>query len=461
MKKRQGVKEGKKNRLGGILAALITAALFLSSCASFAAEGGKTFAEGRILVKLARTEKREGAARTLTARNAAGTRIAGMTVAKSWDFSSPLAKTQTGGAARALSANAQESATIALLVSDSMTTEQMLAAVADEPSIEYAEPDYKIYKTSLTDDPGLPEQWAYTNEIDSPSPEGGKAGLDVERAWSEAAASGGDDVVVAVVDEGVDYRHPDLKTRMWDGSGHRYEHHGWDSSQEKESEAYFDPLDRNGHGTHVAGIIAAEANNGEGVAGVAGAAQNVKILAAKVFGDSDGFSSAIVDTYNNLLELKQDGVNIVATNNSWKTTILSKTAAEAMEALGEAGVVNVMAAGNDHSDNDVTMGFPYNIRSKHSIVVAASTPWDEIVEFSNYGRRSVHIAAPGAWILSTYSKHAEPQHGEDAKLISSFVKELTAGDKILYYQDFKSMPAYSVISGDGRQSLSNENGYLE
>lgn len=234
-----------------------------------------------------------------------------------------------------------------------------------------------------------------------------------------------------MVDEGVDYRHPDLKTRMWDGSGHRYEHHGWDSSQDKASDAYFDPMDRNGHGTHVAGIIAAQANNGEGVAGVAGAAQNVKILAAKVFGDSDGFSSAIVDTYNNLLELKRDGVNIVATNNSWKTTILSKTAAEAMEALGEAGVVNVMAAGNDHSDNDVTMGFPYNIRSKHSIVVAASTPWDEIVEFSNYGKRSVHIAAPGAWILSTYSKHAEPQHGEDAKLISSFVKELTDGDKIL------------------------------
>lgn len=342
-----------------------------------------------------------------------------------------------------------------------MTTEQMLEAAAGDPSIEYAEPDYKIYKTSLTNDPRLPEQWAYTNEIDSPSPEGGKAGLDAESAWREAAASGGNDVVVAVVDEGVDYRHPDLRNKMWDGSGHGYERHGWDSSQDKTSDAYFNPMDRNGHGTHVAGIIAAQANNGEGVAGVAGAAQNVKILAAKVFGDSDGFSSAIVDTYNNLLELKRDGVNIVATNNSWKTTILSKTAAEAMEALGEAGVVNVMAAGNDHSDNDVTMGFPYNIRSKHSIVVAASTPWDEIVEFSNYGRRSVHIAAPGAWILSTYSKHAEPQHGEDAKLISSFVKELTAGDKILYYQDFKSMPAYSVISGDGRQSLSNENGYLE
>ncbi|HIR16607.1 MAG TPA: S8 family serine peptidase [Candidatus Caccocola faecigallinarum] len=248
---------------------------------------------------------------------------------------------------------------------------------------------------------------------------------------------------------------------MWDGSAHGYDKHGWDSSKDETSGDYFDPMDRNGHGTHVAGIIAAEADNGEGVSGVAGAAQNVKILAAKIFGDNDGFSSAIVDSYENLLKLKQSGVNIVATNNSWKTTILSKAASEAIEALGEAGVVNVIAAANDHSDNDVTIGFPYNIQSKHSIVVAASTPWDELAEFSNYGKRSVHIAAPGSWILSTYSKYAEPQHGEDAKLISSFVKELTAGDKILYYQDFKSMPAYSVISGDGRQSLSNENGYLE
>ena len=448
-------------KLCKIIAALVSAAMLALPGAAFAAGAEKPYAEGRILVKLARTEEREGAARMLTARNAAGARIAGMTVAKSWDFSQPAANARTNGMPRALASNGAESATIALLTSETMTTEQMLAAAADEPSIEYAEPDYKIYKTSLTNDPGLPEQWAYTNEIDSQSPEGGKAGLDVESAWREAAASGGNDVVVAVVDEGVDYRHPDLINKMWDGRSHGYERHGWDSSQEKGSEVYFDPMDRNGHGTHVAGIIAAQANNGEGVAGVAGAAQNVKILAAKVFGDSDGFSSAIVDTYNNLLELKRNGVNIVATNNSWKTTILSKTAAEAMEALGEAGVVNVMAAGNDHSDNDVTMGFPYNIRSKHSIVVAASTPWDEIVEFSNYGKRSVHIAAPGAWILSTYSKHAEPQHGEDAKLISSFVKELTPDDKILYYQDFKSMPHYSVVSGDGRQSLSNENGYLE
>ena len=342
-----------------------------------------------------------------------------------------------------------------------MTTEQMLEAAAGDPSIEYAEPDYKIYKTSMPDDPGLPEQWSYTNEIESPSTEGGKAALNVESAWREAASSGGNEVIVAVIDEGVDYRHPDLINKMWDGSAHGYDKHGWDSSKDETSGDYFDPMDRNGHGTHVAGIIAAEADNGEGVSGVAGAAQNVKILAAKIFGDSDGFSSAIVDSYDNLLKLKQSGVNIVATNNSWKTTILSKAASEAIEALGEAGVVNVMAAANDHSDNDVTIGFPYNIPSKHSIVVAASTPWDELAEFSNYGRRSVHIAAPGSWILSTYSKYAEPQHGEDAKLISSFVKELTDGDKILYYQDFKSMPAYSVISGDGRQSLSNENGYLE
>lgn len=448
-------------KLCKIIAALVSAAMLALPGAAFAAEAEKPYAEGRILVKLARTEEREGAARMLTARNAAGARIAGMTVAKSWDFSPPAANARTNGMPRALASNGEESAAIALLTSETMTTEQMLAAAADEPSIEYAEPDYKIYKTSLTDDPGLPEQWSYTNEIESPSTEGEKAALNVESAWREAASSGGNEVIVAVIDEGVDYRHPDLINKMWDGSAHGYDKHGWDSSKDETSGDYFDPMDRNGHGTHVAGIIAAEADNGEGVSGVAGAAQNVKILAAKIFGDSDGFSSAIVDSYDNLLKLKQSGVNIVATNNSWKTTILSKAASEAIEALGEAGVVNVMAAGNDHSDNDVTMGFPYNIRSRHSIVVAASMPWDEIVEFSNYGRRSVHIAAPGTWILSTYSKYAEPQHGEDAKLISSFVKELTDGDKILYYQDFKSMPAYSVISGDGRQSLSNEDGYLE
>ena len=250
-------------KLCKIIAALVSAAMLALPGAAFAAEAEKPYAEGRILVKLARTEEREGAARMLTARNAAGARIAGMTVAKSWDFSPPAANARTNGMPRALASNGEESATIALLTSETMTTEQMLAAAADEPSIEYAEPDYKIYKTSLTNDPGLPEQWAYTNEIDSQSPEGGKAGLDVESAWREAAASGGNDIVVAVVDQGVDYRHPDLKTRMWDGSGHRYERHGWDSSQEKGSEAYFDPMDRNGHGTHVAGIIAAQANNGK------------------------------------------------------------------------------------------------------------------------------------------------------------------------------------------------------
>lgn len=452
MKKRQGVKEGKKNRLGGILAALITAALFLSPCASFAAEGGKTFAEGRILVKLARTEKREGAARTLTARNAAGTRIAGMTVAKSWDFSSPLAKTQTGGAARALSANAQESATIALLVSDSMTTEQMLEAAAGDPSIEYAEPDYKIYPASLPNDPGASEQWAYNDEARRPT--GGGAHLDIAGAWDSATSSPPkEDVVVAVVDIGVDYGHPDLAANMWDGAGFGYPNHGWDSSQEKDSSAYLDPMDKDGHGTHVAGIIAAEAGNGEGVTG---AARNVKIIAAKVFGATDGFSSAIVDTYNNLLELKARGVNIVATNNSWSAPILSKTAGEAMEALGKAGVVNVIAAANDHSDNDTRIGFPFNLASEHSIIVAASTPWDELAEFSNYGRRSVHIAAPGAWILSTFSRKAA--NPERYMLENSFVKAFAEKqEKLFYHRDFTASDG--LTPGPG-QSVSTDDGYL-
>lgn len=117
-------------KLCKIIAALVSAAMLALPGAASAAEAEKPYAEGRILVKLARTEEREGAARMLTARNAAGARIAGMTVAKSWDFSQPAANARTNGMPRALASNGEESATIALLTSETMTTEQMLAAAA-------------------------------------------------------------------------------------------------------------------------------------------------------------------------------------------------------------------------------------------------------------------------------------------------------------------------------------------
>lgn len=408
------------------------------------ARGKAEYAQGRILVKLA-SQRKNGSAKALSDSQ----RIAGMKIAKSWSFTSQQSEAGTG--VRSLQSEQSQSITIALLTSNTMTTTEMLAVAAEDESIEYAEPDYKIYATSVPNDPGLSEQWAYNG--DEKRPTGGTAHLDISDAWS--ASSSGKDVVVAVVDEGVDYGHPDLKSNMWNGTANGYRNHGWNSTETKGSNAYYDPMDKNGHGTHVAGIIAAVPDND---CGVAGAARNVKIIAAKVLGGGEGFSSFIIDTYSNLLELKKKGVNIVATNNSWKAPILSKSAWEVMEMLGASGVVNVIAAANDSVDNDVTPGAPYNLASDYSIVVAASTPWDELAEFSNYGKRSVHIAAPGACILSTYSRNSTllPINGIQK---DSFVKAIAEKQgKLFYYKDFTTSEG---LTPGQFQRVSTEKGMLE
>lgn len=434
-------KDGIGSMGSGIMktAVLVAALLFLP--AQCYASGGteSAYAEGRIIVKLAKEQIQAG--KTL----ASDSSVAGMKIEKRWTFSS-AADTAAG---RTLRAGTEDGgAVIALLTSDTMTTEQMLEAAAAESSIEYAEPDYRIYPASVPGDPGFAEQWAYNGDKDRPT--GGEASIDIEEAWGRSAASSGKETVVAVVDIGVDYMHPDLIENMWDGSAYGYKNHGWNSTET--GEAYYDPMDTDGHGTHVAGIIAAVPDNGRGVAG---AARNVKILAAKVLGGTGGFSSFVIDSYSNLLRLKRSGVNLVATNNSWTAPILSKAAGEAMEALGAAGVINVIAAANNHADNDNVSGFPYNLASDYSIVVAASTPWDELAEFSNYGKRSVHIAAPGSWILSAYSRKAAQKDMQK----DSFVKGLAEKQgKLFYYKDFTS--AAGLEPGAG-QSVSTKDGCLE
>ena len=429
------------------ITAAVLAALLLAVPVRLSADVVKgEYAEGRILVKIVSAP--QGALKGRSLSSASSTEIAGMKIEKSWDFAASKTSAENGG--RTLSAGGTEGGErIALLSSGTMSTAQMLAAAEKEPSITYAEPDYKIYPASLPNDPAVTEQWAYSNKIKSPA--GGAATVNIQSAWGRAEASHNAEVAVAVVDMGVDYEHPDLKDNMWDGSEYGYPKHGWDSALDTN-----DPMDIDGHGTHVAGIVAASSNNG---IGIAGAARGTKIIAVKVFGRSDGFSSSVVDAYSKLLALKASGVKLVATNNYWTAPILSKTAAKAMEALGRAGVVNVVAAANDHADNDTTMGFPFNFPSDYSVVVAASTPWDEIAEFSNYGKRSVHLAAPGAWILSTYSRKAEK---EESILKNSFAKPLISDDKLVYYRDFVSTEGL-VLSGseNGTQSISTDDGYLE
>jgi len=159
------------------------------------------------------------------------------------------------------------------------------------------------------------------------------------------------------------------------------------------------PQDGNGHGTHVAGTIGAVGNDGRGIAGVN---WQVSILPLKFLSDSgSGSTSAAIAAINYATDLRNRGVNIVATNNSWGGGGYSTALRDAIRRHGEAGILFVAAAGNDAANNDVTPSYPANYDLPNVISVAALDRSDRLASFSNYGSTTVHIGAPGVAIYST------------------------------------------------------------
>ena len=161
-----------------------------------------------------------------------------------------------------------------------------------------------------------------------------------------------------------------------------------------------DPMDDNGHGTHCAGIIGAEGDNGEGIAGVN---WHVKIMPLKFLGRG-GFGSTddAIEAINYAIDRKKHGVNIRVISASWGSTSNSKALEDTIRAAGEAGILFVAAAGNDGSDNDRRPHYPSNYDLPNVISVAALDRNDNLASFSNFGVKTVHIAAPGKDILSTW-----------------------------------------------------------
>ena len=186
-----------------------------------------------------------------------------------------------------------------------------------------------------------------------------------------------------------------------DGDGYVDDIHGIDTVNNDS-----DPMDDNGHGTHTAGTIGARGNNGIGVTGVA---WNPQIIACKFLDSTgSGFDSGAIACFDYFVDLKlHHGINIRVTSNSWGAprdlsqpfpTVMKA----AIDAAGNAGIVNVFAAGNSNTNNDVTPFDPASFASSSLISVAASDSSDARASFSNYGPTSVHLAAPGVNILSTY-----------------------------------------------------------
>jgi len=278
------------------------------------------------------------------------------------------------------------------------------AWAAATAGVAYVEPDYVITGAAVPNDPSFGQLWGLSNTGQS----GGlrDADIDAPEAWD--VTTGSRSVVVAVIDTGIDYRHRDLSANAWrnpgevagdgidnDRNGFVDDVYGWDFANNDA-----DPMDEQGHGTHVSGTIGAMGNNGAGVVGVS---WNVSIMGLKFLGaNGSGSTSGAVAAINYATRMRRDfGVNVVATNNSWGGGGFSSSLRDAIAAGGRAGILFVAAAGNESQNIDTTPAYPAAYTSDAVISVAATDRSNNLASFSNYGVTGVDVAAPGASIYST------------------------------------------------------------
>jgi len=230
--------------------------------------------------------------------------------------------------------------------------------------------------------------------------------IDAADAWN--LTTGSKSVVVGVVDTGIDYTHPDLAANIWKnpgeipGNGIDDDHDGFvdDVHGFNFVSNTGNVMDDNGHGTHVAGTIAAVGNNSVGVVGVNWSAS----LMALKFLDStgSGYVSDAVRAINYATMMRKTyGVNVRVLNNSWGGGGYSAALDAAITASNNAGILFVAAAGNNATNNDTTAQYPANYTAANVISVAASDQTDKLASFSNYGATTVDLAAPGVNIYST------------------------------------------------------------
>lgn len=230
----------------------------------------------------------------------------------------------------------------------------------------------------------------------------GKKGVDVDAKEAWTITKGSNDIKIAVIDTGVDYKHEDLKGNIMindvelngtpgvddDGNGYVDDIYGYDFANDDA-----DPMDGHGHGTHCAGVIGAEHNS----IGIRGVMANVKMLPIKFLTDrGSGTLEAAVKSIDYAI---QRGVNVMS--NSWGGGPFMQSLFDAIKAADDAGIVFVAAAGNSNSDNDKKATYPANYEVSNVISVGAIDGKGKRASFSNYGKKTVHVFAPGVKTYST------------------------------------------------------------
>jgi subtilisin family serine protease/subtilisin-like proprotein convertase family protein len=267
------------------------------------------------------------------------------------------------------------------------TVDQALAMFRARPGVAFAQPDYRVQLTATPDDPSIGSLW-------------GMDAIGAPEAWNTGTGTG--HTIVAVIDSGVGYNHPDLKANMWHnpgeipGNGLDDDHDGYvdDAVGYNFVANTGNPADDNGHGTHVAGTIGAVGDNGIGVAGVD---WHVRIMALKFLDASgSGYTSDAVRALNFAVA---HGAKVV--NASFGGAGYDPALATAIASARAKGAIVVAAAGNDGTDDDANPVYPANYAGDNVVSVAATDRDGRLASFSNYGAKTVDIAAPGVGIYST------------------------------------------------------------
>lgn len=353
------------------------------------------------------------------------------------------------------------------------SAEQLAANISSSPIVEYVEKDFyaptKImpkhevldradvfiknlqnfnFEMTSFNDPDVPKLWAFK----------GNAGLDVNGAYDSLPERAPKEVIVAVVDTGVDHNHEDLKDIMWtnegeipangiddDNNGYIDDIHGINTLvRDAQGQATMNTMASHWHGTHVSGTIAATQNNGLGIAGVA---SNVKIMAIRTVPDAaDELDSDIVEAY---LYAAKMGAKVINCSFGKSVNEGGMVVRDTINKISQKGVLVVISAGNDSSgpirwhNNDTSPKYPASFDSENTLVIASTTSSGGLSSFSNVGKVTVDVASPGSSIYSTINgnKYSSASGTSMAAPNASGVVAMVMG----YYPNLKNTAIKKVL----------------
>lgn len=298
-----------------------------------------------------------------------------------------------------------------ITVANAAQRDRVIKQLTRHPLVEVAEPNYiwttqasEIRAVDAPNDQFFDVMWNLHNT----GQEGGTPGADISALEAWAISKGDANIVIGVIDTGIDYSHPDLVGNMWHNPGEICDNGIDDTGNGVIDDCHGfnaitgtgNPMDVDGHGTHVAGTIGASSNNGIGVAGVN---WDVQLAACKFLGPTGGTTLDGIACIDYFTDLKVNhGVNVVATNNSWGGGPYSEALRAAIQTHTEAGIMFVTASGNDARNVDTVPDYPGTYDLPGIVNVANTTRTDALAVLSNFGAVTVDLGAPGSNIPSTY-----------------------------------------------------------